>query len=103
MNTLRLWKAARSTRSASTPSTPATTSAPRRAATAPSALRVLYPDDTTPAGQELRLRQEYFFILGLAAGHPARRHLQQYGRLDNLPDKVAIQLNDTHPALASPS
>ena len=61
--------------------------------------RVLYPSDATPAGQELRLRQEYLLHLGLAAGHrspppgPARRP-------DLLPDHVAIQLNDTHPAIA---
>jgi starch phosphorylase len=59
---------------------------------------VLYPNDSTPAGRELRLRQEYFFtsasiqdILG--------RHLAEHGRLTNLSDKVAIHLNDTHPAI----
>ncbi len=59
---------------------------------------VLYPNDSTPAGRELRLRQEYFFtsasiqdILG--------RHLAEHGHLSNLADKVAIHLNDTHPAI----
>ena len=59
---------------------------------------VLYPNDSTPAGRELRLRQEYFFtsasiqdILG--------RHLAEHGTLANLSDKVAIHLNDTHPAI----
>jgi glycogen phosphorylase len=60
--------------------------------------RVLYPADTSPAGQELRLRQEYFFS-SAALQDILRRHGQQYGRFDNLAEKVAIQLNDTHPAV----
>ncbi len=60
--------------------------------------RVLYPADASPAGQELRLRQEYFFS-SASLQDILRRHLQQYGTLTNLPDKVAIQLNDTHPAV----
>ena len=60
--------------------------------------RVLYPADTSPSGQELRLRQEYFFS-SASLQDIVRRHMQQYGRLDNLSDKVAIQLNDTHPAV----
>ncbi len=60
--------------------------------------RVLYPADTSPAGQELRLRQEYFFS-SASLQDILRRHVQQYGRLDNLAEKVAIQLNDTHPAV----
>ncbi len=60
--------------------------------------RVLYPADTSPAGQELRLRQEYFFS-SASLQDILRRHNQQYGRFDNLPEKVAIQLNDTHPAV----
>ena len=61
--------------------------------------RVLYPADSTPAGQELRLRQEYFFT-SASLQDVLRRHLQQYPDLTNLPDKVAIQMNDTHPAIA---
>ncbi|MCZ4291901.1 glycogen/starch/alpha-glucan phosphorylase [Hoeflea alexandrii] len=61
--------------------------------------RVLYPADQTPAGQELRLRQEYFFS-SASLQDILRRHLQQYGDLRTLPDKVAIQLNDTHPAVS---
>lgn len=61
--------------------------------------RVLYPADGTPAGQELRLRQEYFFS-SASLQDILRRHLQQYGDLRSLPDKVAIQLNDTHPAVS---
>ncbi len=61
--------------------------------------RVLYPADSTPAGQELRLRQEYFFT-SASLQDILRRHLQQYPDVMNLPDKVAIHLNDTHPAIA---
>ena len=61
--------------------------------------RVLYPADATPAGQELRLRQEYFFS-SASLQDILRRHLQQYPDFRNLPDKVSIQLNDTHPAVS---
>ena len=61
--------------------------------------RVLYPADSTPAGQELRLRQEYFFT-SASLQDIVRRHLQQYPDVSNLADKVAVQLNDTHPAIA---
>ena len=60
--------------------------------------RVLYPADASPSGQELRLRQEYFFT-SASMQDILRRHGQQYGRFDNLAEKVAIQLNDTHPAV----
>ena len=68
-------------------------------ARAESITRVLYPADTTPSGQELRLRQEYFFS-SASLQDIVRRHLQQYGDLGSLADKVAIQLNDTHPAIS---
>tara|TARA_R110002020_G_scaffold64925_8_gene171862 strand:- start:1563 stop:4028 length:2466 start_codon:yes stop_codon:yes gene_type:complete len=61
--------------------------------------RVLYPADQTPAGQELRLRQEYFFS-SASLQDILRRHLQQYGDLRSLSQKAAIQLNDTHPAVS---
>jgi glycogen phosphorylase len=61
--------------------------------------RVLYPADSTPAGQELRLRQEYFFT-SASLQDIIRRHMQQYGEVHSLAEKVAIQLNDTHPAIA---
>ena len=60
--------------------------------------RVLYPADASPEGQELRLRQEYFFTTA-SLQDILRRHQVQYSTLDNLADKAAIQLNDTHPAL----
>ncbi|MBN9076869.1 MAG: glycogen phosphorylase [Rhizobiales bacterium 65-79] len=61
--------------------------------------RVLYPADATPAGQELRFRQEYFFSAA-SLRDIIDRHLHQYPDLLSLPDKAAIQLNDTHPAVA---
>ncbi|MDP1729746.1 MAG: glycogen/starch/alpha-glucan phosphorylase [Devosia sp.] len=61
--------------------------------------RILYPADSTPSGQELRLRQEFFFS-SASLQDIVRRHLQQYGDLGSLSDKVAIQLNDTHPAIS---
>jgi len=60
--------------------------------------RVLYPSDETPAGRELRLRQEFFFT-SASLQDLLRRHLAQFGSVRNLADKVAIQLNDTHPAI----
>ncbi|MBZ9997302.1 glycogen/starch/alpha-glucan phosphorylase [Mesorhizobium sp. BH1-1-4] len=63
--------------------------------------RVLYPADSHMAGQELRLRQEYFFSTA-SLQDIVQRHLSQYGDLKSLPDKAAIHLNDTHPAIAVP-
>ncbi|MER8416087.1 glycogen/starch/alpha-glucan phosphorylase [Mesorhizobium sp. M1329] len=63
--------------------------------------RVLYPADSHKAGQELRLRQEYFFSTA-SLQDIVQRHLSQYGDLQSLPDKAAIHLNDTHPAIAVP-
>ncbi len=63
--------------------------------------RVLYPSDETPAGHELRLRQEIFFA-SASLQDLLRRHLQQHGDLHSLADHAAIQLNDTHPAIAVP-
>ena len=63
--------------------------------------RVLYPDDSTWNGRELRLRQEYFLV-SASLQDILRRHLRTHGTLDNLADKVAIHLNDTHPTLAIP-
>ena len=61
--------------------------------------RVLYPSDETPAGQALRLRQEYFFT-SASLQDLIRRHLSMHKSLDNLPDCAAIHMNDTHPAIA---
>ncbi len=68
-------------------------------ARAESLVRVLYPADSSAAGQELRLRQEYFFT-SASIQDIVRRHVQYHGDIRTLPDKAAIQLNDTHPAVA---
>ncbi len=60
---------------------------------------VLYPSDATPNGQELRLRQEYFFT-SASLQDLLQRHLAEHGDLTSLPEHAAIQLNDTHPAIA---
>jgi len=62
-------------------------------------VRVLYPADSTAAGQELRLRQEFFFS-SASIQDIVRRHVQYFGDIRTLPDKAAIQLNDTHPAVS---
>ena len=63
--------------------------------------KVLYPDDTTIMGRELRLKQQYFFVC--ASLHDILLRFTKYHpNLDELPDKVAIQLNDTHPSIAIP-
>src|SRR6185503_2526 len=61
--------------------------------------RVLYPNDATIEGQELRLRQEYFFPAA-SLQDIVRRHLHAFGTLGTLSDHAAVQLNDTHPAIA---
>ncbi|MBN9074199.1 MAG: glycogen/starch/alpha-glucan phosphorylase [Rhizobiales bacterium] len=63
--------------------------------------RVLYPADSHKAGQELRLKQEYFFS-SASLQDILQRHISQYGDLSSLPDKAAIHMNDTHPAIAVP-
>ena len=63
--------------------------------------RVLYPDDTTYQGKELRLKQE-FFLTSAALQDILRRYLTVHGDLKKLPNHAAIQMNDTHPAIAGP-
>src|SRR3569623_462154 len=63
--------------------------------------KVLYPDDTTLMGRELRLKQQYFFV-SASLQDILRRYLKTNDDFDALPDQVAIQLNDTHPVLAIP-
>lgn len=63
--------------------------------------RVLYPDDASEIGKELRLRQEYFFT-SASLQDILRRYRQHHVDFESLPEKVAIQLNDTHPAIAVP-
>ena len=61
--------------------------------------RVLYPDDSTPQGKELRLKQQYFFV-SASLQDILQTHLSEGRSLLSMPDAVAIQLNDTHPAVA---
>lgn len=63
--------------------------------------KVLYPADNSPEGKSLRLRQQYFLV-SASIQDIIQRHLTKYGTLDNLPDKVAIHINDTHPTMAIP-
>ena len=63
--------------------------------------KVLYPSDDTPAGRELRLRQEYFLV-SASLQDLVHRHLRSDGDIHFLPGCAAIQLNDTHPSLAVP-
>src|SRR4051794_3805673 len=100
VNTLRLWSARATTPvhlAAFNDGDLVGATAPRAQVEAIS--RVLYPSDATAAGQELRLRQEFFFT-SASLQDITRRHLEQFGELASLPDHAAIQLNDTHPAIA---
>jgi len=63
--------------------------------------RVLYPDDTTEMGKTLRLKQEYFFV-SAALQDILHQFVQEYANFSELPKKIAIQLNDTHPTIAIP-
>jgi starch phosphorylase len=63
--------------------------------------KVLYPNDNTPAGRELRLAQQYFFV-SASIQDLIRLHLRTHLNLDDFQEKVAIQLNDTHPTIAIP-
>ncbi len=63
--------------------------------------KVLYPEDNHIEGKSLRLRQQYFLVSASIQDILAR-HLRKFGTLDNLPEKAAIHINDTHPALVIP-
>lgn len=70
-------------------------------AMAESISKVLYPEDNHMEGKALRLRQQYFLV-SASIQDILHRHLRKYSTLENLPDKVAIHINDTHPALSIP-
>ena len=63
--------------------------------------QVLYPADNHREGKSLRLSQQYFLV-SASVQDIVRRHLEQFGTLDNLPDNAAVHINDTHPTLAIP-
>jgi starch phosphorylase len=63
--------------------------------------KVLYPNDSVQVGRELRLKQQYFFV-ACSIADIVRRYLGTHDSFDAFPDKVAIQLNDTHPSVAIP-
>ncbi len=63
--------------------------------------KVLYPMDNHPEGKSLRLRQQYFLV-SASVQDIVRHHLRVYGTVDNLPEKVAVHINDTHPTMAIP-
>jgi glycogen phosphorylase len=101
INTLRLWSA-RATEPLHRPNPSKDGDYVRALATRAEAgaiSRALYPDAETAAGQELRLRQEYFFT-SASLQDIVQRHVAERGDLASLPDHAAIQLNDTHPAIA---
>ncbi len=77
------------------------TAAVREQVDAKNLSRVLYPDDSTPQGRELRLKQQYFFVSASLQDMLAT-HLSEGRTLVSLPDAIAVQLNDTHPSLAIP-
>ncbi len=95
VNTLRLWKPEASDKA------PAGQDFIRYINDVNKICQNVYPDDSTEKGRILRIQQEYFFS---SAGVQTivRDHINQYGTLDNLADKVVIQLNDTHPILVIP-
>lgn len=63
--------------------------------------KILYPEDKHWEGKSLRLKQQYFFV-SASVQEIIRKHMARYGRLDNLPEHVVIQINDTHPAMVVP-
>ena len=63
--------------------------------------KVLYPSDNHPEGKSLRLRQQYFLV-SASVQDIVRHHLREYGTVENLPEKAAIHINDTHPTTAIP-
>lgn len=63
--------------------------------------KILYPADNHPEGKSLRLRQQYFLV-SASIQDIVHRHLRRYGTVDNLADKMAIHINDTHPTMAIP-
>ena len=102
VNTMRLWSARASHEfDLETFNAGDYTSAVQTKTASENISKVLYPLDTSPQGKELRLRQQYFFV-SCSIHDILRRYLRTHETLDRLPEKAAIQLNDTHPAIAIP-
>ena len=98
---LRLWQAKAPSFDMSSFNAGSYNTAISQSASAELISKILYPNDNHTEGKILRLRQQYFFSAASIADI-LQNHLNQYGTLDNLADKVAIQLNDTHPTVAIP-
>jgi starch phosphorylase len=102
VNTLRLWKARGSAQfNLEVFNAGDYIEAVRQQAMSENISRVLYPEDSTPAGKELRLRQQYFFTASALADLVRISDVEGF-ELTSLPDRVSIQLNDTHPVIAIP-
>ncbi len=98
---LRLWQAKAPSFDMSSFNAGNSNTAISQSASAELISKILYPNDNHTEGKILRLRQQYFFSAASVADILGN-HLNQYGTLENLPDKIAIQLNDTHPTIAIP-
>ncbi len=101
VNILRLWSAKKSSLDMQLFNTGDYLRASEQSAMAESISKVLYPADNHAEGKSLRLRQQYFLVSS-AVQDIVETHLAQYKTLDNMPEKVAIHVNDTHPALVIP-
>ena len=101
ISTLRLWKATAPGMDMSLFNQGEYMRAMEQKAMAEVITQVLYPADNHREGKSLRLSQQYFLV-SASVQDIVRRHLEQFGTLDNLPDMAAIHINDTHPTLAIP-
>ena len=102
VNTLRLWKARGSSQfNLEVFNAGDYIEAVRQQSLSENISRVLYPEDSTPAGKELRLRQQYFFTACALADLVRVADIEGFP-LSEIPDRVSIQLNDTHPVIAIP-
>ena len=101
VNILRLWSAKKSSLNMDLFNTGDYLRAAEQSAMAETISKVLYPADNHTEGKSLRLRQQYFLVSSTVQDI-VETHIAKYKTLDNLPEKVAIHINDTHPALAIP-
>ena len=101
VNILRLWRSEKSALDMEMFAAGNYLKAAEQQAMAETISKVLYPADNHTEGKSLRLRQQYFLV-SATIQDIVERHIAKYQTLDNLPDKVAIHINDTHPALAVP-